>query len=327
MDIHSLDDALQSYYSAALASSTHKTYKAAERRYVTFCAKFGVNPLPATENILCYFVTWLGQEGLQHSTIRTYLSGVRQTQIAHGFPDPMFDSMPRLHLILQGVKVIAGLRGHSKRIRLPITPLILRKMKQVWFNREKDYDKVMMWAAATATFFTFCRSGEITVPEGKTYDPHSNLSYGDISVDNAQDPSIVSFLLKQSKTDQAREGVKVYMGKTGDDICPVKALLDYLRLRGQKEGPLFMWKDGSPLQKPQFNRAVRTALTQAKLPAEKFAGHSFRIGAATTAASAGLEDSTIQTLGRWKSSSYLLYIRLEPRRLAAVSSVLAKCVV
>jgi len=115
------------------------------------------------------------------------------------------------------------------------------------------------------------------------------------------------------------------MGKTGDDICPVKALFDYLRLRGQKEGPLFMWKDGSPLQKPQFNMAVRTALTQAKLP--KLAGHSFRIGAATTAASAGLEDSTIQTLGRWKSSSYLLYIRLEPRRLAAVSSVLAKCVV
>ena len=111
------------------------------------------------------------------------------------------------------------------------------------------------------------------------------------------------------------------MGKAGDDICPVKALLDYLRLRGQKEDPLFMWKDGLPLQKPQFNKLA------VKLPAEKFAGHSFRIGAATTAASAGLEDSTIQTLGRWKSSSYLLYIGLEPRRLAGVSATLAKCVV
>ena len=200
-----------------------------------------MNPLPGTENILCYFVTWLGQEGLQHSTICTYLSGVRQTQIAHGFPDPMFDSMPRLRQILQGVKVIAGLRGHSKRIRLLITPLILQKMKQVWFDREKDYDKVMMWAAATATFFTFCRSGEITVLEGKTYNPQSNLSYGDISVDNAQDPSIVSFLLKQSKTDQTREGVKVYMGKTGNDICPIKALLDYLMLRGKKEGPVMKY--------------------------------------------------------------------------------------
>ena len=116
------------------------------------------------------------------------------------------------------------------------------------------------------------------------------------------------------------------MGKNGDNItCPVKALLDYLRLRGQKEGPLFMWNDGSPLQKPQFNKVVRTVLTQAKLPTKKFAGQSFRIGAATTAASAGLEDSTPQTLGRCKS--YLLYIRFKPRCLVAVSTALARCAI
>ena len=65
-------------------------------------------------------------------------------------------------------------------------------------------------------FFTFCQSGEITIPEGKNYDPHANLSCGDISVDNSQDPSIISLLIKQLKIDQAREGVKVYMEKTSD---------------------------------------------------------------------------------------------------------------
>lgn len=35
---------------------------------------------------LCYYVACLGQEGLAHSTIKTYLSGMRQVQIAHGFP-------------------------------------------------------------------------------------------------------------------------------------------------------------------------------------------------------------------------------------------------
>ena len=41
-----------------------------------------------------------------------------------------------------------------------------------------------------------------------------------------------------------------------------------------------------------------------------YAGHSRRIGAATTAAARGLEDSTIQMLCRWKSLAYLEYIRI-----------------
>ena len=88
-------------------------------------------------------------------------------------------------------------------------------MKQIWVGGEEDFDKVMLWAKATTTF---CQAGEITIPEGKTYDPHANLSYENISVYNSHDPSIISLLIKQSKTDQAREGVKVYMGKTGDYI-------------------------------------------------------------------------------------------------------------
>ena len=87
--------------------------------------------------------------------------------------------MPRLHQILQGIKVKASLQGHPKCIPLPITPSILWQMKQIWIDKE-DFDKVMLWAVATTTFFTFCRSGEITIPEGKTYDPHANLSYEDI---------------------------------------------------------------------------------------------------------------------------------------------------
>ena len=105
-----------------LASSTHSTYKTAERRYLNFYTSFHMISLPATEATLCYFVASLGQQGLAHSTICTYLSGVRQFQIAHGYKDLDFAQMPRLCQIIKGVKVRQGQEGGVAHPRLPITP-------------------------------------------------------------------------------------------------------------------------------------------------------------------------------------------------------------
>ena len=267
----------------------------------------------------------LGQQGLAHTTIKTYLSGVRQLQIAYGFKDPGVDQMPRLRQILKGVKVERGKQGKAPQSRLPITPSILRRLKSVWLGEESSYEALMLWSASLTTFFSFCRSGETTVENEKKYDPNTHLSFSDVAVDNMVTPSVVSLNIKYSKTDPGRNGYQVVLGSTNDDLCPVTALLTYLAHRGDKPGALFQWKDGTPLSKSKFVQAVRQAMTAAHLPAHNYAGHSFRIGAATTAAMAGIEDSTIQTLGRWKSASYLLYIRMDPRHLASLSPSLSSC--
>ena len=48
----------------------------------------------------------------------------------------------------------------------------------------------------------------------------------------------------------------------------------------------------------------------------------FRVGAATTAAACDIEDSTIQTLGRWESATYLRYVRIPQEKLASISKPL-----
>ena len=250
MDIHQLDEALRCYFAAALANSTHKTYAAAERRYLNFCKDFNLVSLPVSESTLCYFVACLGQQGLAHSSIRTYLSGIRQAQISHGLCDPHLDQMPRLRQVLKGVKVEAGKKGKAPRAWLPITPAILCKLKTVWLHSEPSYNSTMLWAASTVMFFSFCRSGETTV--GTTYDPNTHLSIGDVATDNAHNPSVISLNIKHSKTDQGRRGVRVVIGKTGDDICPVSALLSYLANRGTKPGALFLQADASPLSKSKL---------------------------------------------------------------------------
>ena len=56
---------------------------------------------------------------------------------------------------------------------------------------------------------------------------------------------------------------------------------------------------------------LQAILLSAGLPGD-FSSHSFRIGAATSAARAGVPDHLIQVLGRWKSDAYKQYIRTPP---------------
>lgn len=49
---------------------------------------------------------------------------------------------------------------------------------------------------------------------------------------------------------QGRVGCQVVLGRAGDDLCPVSALLDYLTKRGGRPGVLSQWQDGTPLAKP-----------------------------------------------------------------------------
>ena len=90
-------------------------------------------------------------------------------------------------------------------------------------------------------------------------------------------------------------------------------MLNFLELRGGSAGPLFVRSNGVPLTRTYLSERLRRLLSDAGIPGN-FSSHSFRIGAATFAALAGVPDHLIQTLGRWSSSAYLTYIRT-PRGL------------
>ena len=182
----------------------------------------------------------------------------------------------------------------------------------------------MPWAAMTLCFFGFFRSGEITVASRGTFNAHTHLCWGDVAIDNPDNPQALRVLLRQSKTDQFGKGVEVIVGRTGDLLCPVAAVAAFMAARGTSPGPFFIFRDGTALTKGRFVEITRQAIHDVGLPEEQFAGHSFRIGAATAAAQAGLEDSCIMMLGRWSSTAFHRYIKTSKTDLAAATARLSQ---
>ena len=172
--------------------------------------------------------------------------------------------------------------------------------------------------------FRYLRSGEVTVPSDSAFDPATTITFEDINVDDTTNPTLLKLRLKASKTDPFRKGVGVVVGRTNNKLCPVAAVLAYSAVMGSGPGFMLKFQDGKLLTKHCFVAAVRDALGAAGLDPKAFAGHWFRIGAATTANACGLNDSTIQMLGRWSSSAYLVYIETPRDQLATFSSLIGQ---
>ena len=118
------------------------------------------------------------------------------------------------------------------------------------------------------------------MPSIRSFDPTSHLCWGDVATDDLSTPSALKIHLKRSKCDQLSKGMDIFIGSSGNDICPVAAMLAYIASRGNGEGPFYRLGNGHPLTKPHFV-------------------------AATAAAKAGIEDSVIRSLGRWNSSAFI----------------------
>ena len=289
------------------------------------CRRLAVHPTPTSEQLLCKFVTYLALNKISSNTIRVYLAGVRQLHIREGLPPPPTTAMARLAQVLRGIKSSQAKTElpSSRRQRLPITPQILRLVKTHWQQGPPSQDRIMLWAAFLTCFFGFFRSGEICTDRSNFFDPAGDLSVDNVKVDDIHNPHIVRIWLSKSKTDQAREGAMINLPRTGDDLCPVAAVLTWLVHRGNSPGPLFRFRSGAHLTRPTLVGELRKSLADIGLNPDHYSGHSFRKGAATTAAAQGIPDSQIKLLGRWRSSAFQVYLKPSDQQMASLAARLS----
>ena len=202
---------MEHYFRSGLAPSAQRTYNSAKKRDLQFCKDNSLSPPPVPEQQLCQFVSI---QSLCHNTIKSYLAAIRHLHIAEGYGDPHIHTMTRLKQVLKVIKMVQS-KGPKRMERLPITPNLLAKLKEVWSSGLSTFDGQILFAAASLCFFGFMRSGELTIPSVTSYDEGAHLSFNDATVDCIHNPHILRVYLKASKTDPFRVGVNIYVGRTG----------------------------------------------------------------------------------------------------------------
>ncbi|CAG2236810.1 unnamed protein product [Mytilus edulis] len=181
-----------------------------------------------------------------------------------------------------------------------------------FFNH--DYMDLTFQTACVLAFYGFLRCNEFTCRT--VFDPDSNLCVSDI---NFVSECEVTVNLKATKTDIFRQGIIISLFKIEGVVCPYKLLSQLMSVRlnlNAKQNDSFLVEEtGKPLSRNYFISKLKTILIALGYSDKDYSGHSFRSGAsgaATSAGSQGIEDSMIQTLGRWKSDCFKRYIRTFP---------------
>ena len=309
--MESLEVEAKRLFQASLASSTHSLYQRGVDAFDNFRLTSGLaRQWPAPYGHIVLFVAYMSLNGKSPATIGSYIAGVSHFHRVQNWTDPTKVFVVR--------KLLEGSRRLSGKIdtRLPITLSILSRLTGL-LNMvcNSSYESKLFKSAFSLAFFAFLRVSEFTATSKKA-DCSRILSVLDVS---CLDHSSVQVRVRFSKTDQEGRSTLLQVCRGPDSaVCPVEGLLNFLQVRPPGNGPLFWHMDKSPLTRYQFNSVLQKSVHLAGLGEGKFSTHSFRIGAATTAAGCGFSSEEIQRMGRWKSNVYSVYIRPQALSLSTL---------
>ena len=296
-----------------MATSTRATYSAGTRRFLTFCRRQGVQPLPARKPTVVFFVAELSRS-LAPATVAVYVAAVSSLHRLAGLRDPTRRNT-RLQLAMRGLRRLRTAPASAPR--RPVTAAVLTDLLTAIRHSRTLHrrDGLMLSAAFTLAFFGFLRISEFTAPSLRQFDPRIHPTMADIHWAKNH----FTFHIRHSKTDQHYRGQTVHLPRLGGRLCPFTSMDRYVAGRGSvlapSRTPLFTFTDGRPLTRSSCLKHLRRLLQKAHHPPAAFNTHSFRIGAATSAAHSGVPSTTIKRLGRWWSGAYRRYVRPQQHTL------------
>jgi len=282
-----VDAAVARYLKAAISDNTQRAYASDLRHFLAWGG--GV---PATERLVAaYLAAHAGS--LSIATLTRRLATISKAHKMKSLPSPTSSELVRM--TMQGIR-----RGHGKpqrRVAAAVKTDILAMVAPLGGSLRERRDRALILIGFAGAF----RRSELCA-----------INCTDVE----RLPEGIVIALNRSKTDQESRGRRVAIPNARSDVCPVRALDEWLSAAGIKEGAVFrsvnrLGRTGaSVLCDRAVASIVKKLAAAAGLDPSRYSGHSLRAGFATSAAVAGLSSWKIRAQTGHASDSMLQrYIR------------------
>ena len=298
-----------------------RSYDSAVRNYIRFCAVRSVLPWPVAA---MWVYLWMHElkRTVKPSTIKTYLSGLRYSQVLMGFDWQLSNN----ELVRRTMRFIKReFPEAEKAAKVPVSFRLLRRMFVLipgwpFMARMSPADRCFVVASLLAVS-GFMRGGEFLTYPGSR---RPMLSMGMVSLDTSVDgavPDRVTVFIPQTKTVWWLESVAVPVFANTDDpcFCPVHRWQEILGLlpacHKANDQPAFRTTSGSALSKAwivartvELMELAQVRFTDATGKIVPVKAASWRAGGVRSALDAGLSEQMIMRLGRWRSIAWTNYM-------------------
>jgi hypothetical protein len=309
-------------------------------RYADF--EFGDN-MEYGSYLLLIFFCWLTTTiGVIPATASSYMSAVRFMLRNSGVDDNIFDH-PRLTRTKTGAELLYRIDNPAREDthKLPFTcDMIVRSTNLLGTSPEDQMEALAIKLALVGLlrFSEYADTGNSTakhhfirgddvcftltsattgsklrVPGSEAYKANSDHKLQG-----------VTFTIPSSKKDTFGTGFRLSYNILDDEdktsaFDIAKEMYNFARLAKPRPNDPFLSIGGTKqIKRDHFTKTIKRIASFLGFDPSRFSTHSLRIGGATALASdPTIRDSTIQTMGRWKSLAFLDYIRKSAKMMQA----------
>jgi site-specific recombinase XerD len=284
----------------AMRENTQRAYRAQLRQWLTWCARTGIEPLPADPVYVANYLAERGSAGQSPSTLRTVVAAIKAAHDGKGLD---FDS--KAPVILKTLRGLANAQPRLPKQAEPIRAPAILELLQAADDTPIDRRDAALFALGYV--FALRRSELVTLDLEK-----QGTGEGVLRIT----AKTIEVTLAKSKTSSGKpQTVAVPRAENSEAVKAIEAWVELAGVRpgepvlrrihkGDKIGGRLHPQSVAKIVKARIaaqHKRLGTPGSKAHEDAARYSGHSLRVGFAVTAAEAGADIRAIASVTRHRS--------------------------